>query len=1320
MRNIFILLVALVCTATNLNAQCTLTNATSCVCKAGGTSCDLLPDIKAAKPPLTLYGSSQGVIEYSQSGNGANNGRLRISVATPNIGHGPLHAVAGNQYVCGVDTITASGPIPQFCADGITPTKVLVKQRIYQKNGNAMTYYDRNAGSMTYHASHGHMHVDNWGVYTLRSATSDPNPLNWPIVGNGAKLAFCLMDFGSCATYNGHCEDDNGNVLTTTPNVGLGGGNFSCSSTSQGITAGYEDIYYQNLDGMWINIPPGICNGNYYIVCQQDPFNVFLEENDNNNVTAVPVTLTKQGGTVPIITSSGPTTFCVGGSVTLTATASSDYLWSNGATTQSIIVSSTGTYSCTVNNTSSCSATSAPVTVTVNNMPVTVNASSTNICQGASVNLTSSATGSGTVNQPINFSNNTSVAIPDNNATGASSSVTVSGINPATISATTVVSATVNITHPYTGDIELRLYAPNGAYQILSNRRGGSGDNYTNTVFNMNAVNFIIGGFAPFTGSFRPEGNFANFTGNVNGTWQLRVIDWASSDIGNITNWTLTINTVTVPTISYAWTSNPSGFTAATANTSASPTQTTTYTVTATESGSGCAGSNSITVNVSNPNVQVSGINSICQGGSTTLSASGANSYTWSPSTGLSATTGSSVTANPTSTQTYTVTGTDNSGCTNTSQITLTVNPLPTVSVSPGGTVNSCNPVVLSVTTSASNIQWKLNGSNINGASSTSFTANTSGNYSALVTSQNGCGLESPITQITIGSAVPTIAALNGTSFCAGTSGVTLTSQTIGSYQWYRNGVLLSGANAQTYNANSAGNYHCVVTSGSCTGASNTISVTQINNPNAVISSNSPLTFCNGGSVLLTANSFAGVSYQWQKNSADISGATNQSYNANSTGMYRVKQTANGCFKYSSGVSVSTAATSVSASIAANGATTFCNGGSVVLSVNNAIPGYNFQWQNNGANIGGANTSSYTATVSGNYTCIITASCGTATSNSIAVAAGAISASISPAGTVSICNGSSVNLSANTGSGYQYQWKLNGVDILGATLSNYNATTGGNYSVAIVSACGNATSIATTVNLTALNANLTPAGNTTICAGGSFTFSANTGTNITYQWFRNGIALGGATNSTLAASSNGTYHVVLTQGGVCTAISNIAGLTVTNNPSPVVTPSPTVTFCAGQSATLTTNNYAGVTYQWQKNGVNINGAINQSLVVSSAGTYRVKQTANNCSKFSTAVMASINCRMGNDGELISNQEQFNFEIMPNPFNTSAKIILGNSADLKTTTITLVNTIGKVVKTISDISDFEVTLTKGNMAAGVYMIVVKDAINQPVIMRIVIE
>lgn len=370
---------------------CHTTNATSCFCADSvSTNCDLLPDIKIARAPLTVIGSS-GVIEYSQSGNGANDGRLRISVSTPNIGFGPLEIRAQDIFVCDEDTFP--GPAPALCPDGHEPHQ-LIRQRVYQKNGNVMTYYDRDAGAMSYHATHGHMHVDNWGTFTLRKTNGDPDPLNWPVYGDGAKIAFCLMDYGSCSTYNGHCKSNDDVTLTNGnfANFGLGGGSYNCSATMQGISSGYTDIYYQSLDGMWIDIPPGTCNGDYFIVAHIDPENYFLESDETNNVMAVPFTLTLQSGSVPSITASGSTEICPGDSVTLVSSTATSYLWSDGSTSQSITVSDPGQYFVITEPASACPGQSDTLSVT--HTSIMLNPGSAEICQGDSVQLEAVASGS--------------------------------------------------------------------------------------------------------------------------------------------------------------------------------------------------------------------------------------------------------------------------------------------------------------------------------------------------------------------------------------------------------------------------------------------------------------------------------------------------------------------------------------------------------------------------------------------------------------------------------------------------------------------------------------------------------------------------------------------------------------------------------------------------------------------------------------------------------------------------------------------------------------------------------------------------------------
>lgn len=550
----------------------------TCVCPGGAAGCDLLPDMtSSAKEILTNHSEAPGF--------------LYISNATPNIGYGPIDIYGYDSCFCG----TTNVPCNTVCPNGDL-IKHIVKQRIYQKipGSDTLGYYDRIAGKMTYHPAHGHLHVDNWANYTLRTPTSDPDARNWPIIGTGVKQSFCLINLGTCAGNPGECVDNAGNPMTTFPNNNLGF-HTGCGLT-QGIYPGNYDVYSISLnDPIPLN---NVCNGTYYIVSITDPDNNFLESDETNNWVAVPITLTQQSVS-PSITASGPTLICPGGSVTLTSSTASNYIWSTGATTQSITVSAPGTYTVGTNCGSSVSY-SAPITIT--SIPISTTASSTSsTCNGSAVQLSATTTSGGTQNIASTFSNNTPVPIPDNNTAGATSAITVSGISPSTLSATSVVSVKINLTHTYDGDLAISLISPSGNSVYLSNRRGSSGDNFINTVFTMSAATLVNLGTAPFTGNFKPDGNLGAFTGNVNGTWILKVQDLAGVDTGRIQNWNIIINSLVPETISYSWTSSPAGFSSTDQNPVHNPAVSTTYTVTATSSATGCTATNTVAVSVSDP-----------------------------------------------------------------------------------------------------------------------------------------------------------------------------------------------------------------------------------------------------------------------------------------------------------------------------------------------------------------------------------------------------------------------------------------------------------------------------------------------------------------------------------------------------------------------------------------------------------------------------------------------------------------------------------------------------------------------------------------------
>lgn len=144
-------------------------------------------------------------------------------------------------------------------------------------------------------------------------------------------------------------------------------------------------------------------------------------------------------------------------------------------------------------------------------------------------------TGQNTV--PNYLSADTPVSIPDNNSTGATSTITVPDdkiVQDANV--------TINITHTYDADINISLIPPVGAAIPLSTARGGSGDNFAGTVFDDEAATAISSGTAPFTGSFRPETPLSGVDGiHSVGAWKLKVVDTASQDVGTVNNWTLTL-----------------------------------------------------------------------------------------------------------------------------------------------------------------------------------------------------------------------------------------------------------------------------------------------------------------------------------------------------------------------------------------------------------------------------------------------------------------------------------------------------------------------------------------------------------------------------------------------------------------------------------------------------------------------------------------------------------------------------------------------------------------------------------------------------------
>ncbi|HET9300327.1 MAG TPA: choice-of-anchor J domain-containing protein, partial [Candidatus Polarisedimenticolaceae bacterium] len=135
------------------------------------------------------------------------------------------------------------------------------------------------------------------------------------------------------------------------------------------------------------------------------------------------------------------------------------------------------------------------------------------------------------------FASTGSVAIPDNNPNGASSTIAVAANKPVVD-----VDVTVNVTHLSVGQLVLSLVPPTGAPIVLSNRRGGTGDHLTGTIFDDEAALAISAGTAPFTGRFRPDSPLSATDGILSGgNWSLLAVDAVSGTSGTIASWTLAL-----------------------------------------------------------------------------------------------------------------------------------------------------------------------------------------------------------------------------------------------------------------------------------------------------------------------------------------------------------------------------------------------------------------------------------------------------------------------------------------------------------------------------------------------------------------------------------------------------------------------------------------------------------------------------------------------------------------------------------------------------------------------------------------------------------
>ncbi|CAN5527365.1 hypothetical protein BH11BAC2_BH11BAC2_00900 [soil metagenome] len=374
-----------------------------------------------------------------------------------------------------------------------------------------------------------------------------------------------------------------------------------------------------------------------------------------------------------------------------------------------------------------------------------------------------------------------------------------------------------------------------------------------------------------------------------------------------------------------------------------------------------------------------------------------------------------------------------------------------------------CGSKVLTASGLWTGYQWQLNGTDIPGANSQSFTATQSGLYRCKLL--NNCGFAtSTVLQINVTTPFPkpVLIAIGGNNNCSGSGIVRIQAPYVAGthYKWFdapSNVWLTSAPDTNFLDVSGLNRSLYVVQYNTCksdTSVQITVSASTTLPIAPTISPAGPINICTGSASTLTAP--YGVYYfAWYKNNVIISGANGYNYVANTSGVYSAILT-DACGNTRTTPSVTlTVRSNPSAILTAQGNTTFCNGGNVTLQANTGS-GYSYQWKKYSSIIAGATAPTYIANSTGNYKVIVTSQYG-CSKNSTGVPVTVNprpTSSINPPGPLTMCAGDSITLNANTGTGLLYQWRKNGSALSGATASIYKAKSQGTYTLLVTNGNG--------------------------------------------------------------------------------------------------------------------------------------------------------------------------------------------------------------------------------------------------------------------------
>jgi hypothetical protein len=539
--------------------------------------------------------------------------------------------------------------------------------------------------------------------------------------------------------------------------------------------------------------------------------------------------------------------------------------------------------------------------------------------------------------------------------------------------------------------------------------------------------------------------------------------------------------------------------------------------------------------------------------------------------------------------------------------------------------------------------QWYKDSVPLTGANQATLLLNDasqSGSYTLVATVPDFGMVTSNNINVNISLPAGSIIITQGGDLCDGST-VTLSSgitNPVYGYQWYKNSAPLASATSPTFEANDAGDYYLVITSGTCTSQSNTLHVVVAA---ITISSTNPSTdvILPGGTKTLTVTTSAvAPTYAWYRNGVLLT-ETSATLTATQDGEYKVVVTqTSGCNAVEEKIFTLNYPTGFQITIVTDASYTACTSSTVVLNVSNFVAlaptgainvtgaGYQYQWYKDNVAVAGATAATLTI---GNYlqngTYRVEAAIPgfpNAVSNNIVVNLGVGAVTITSTGTLCDASSQVVFSSSVADAALTYAWYKGSVLVTTGNNPQYTTNEPGSYSVKVTNGTCVATSNTITIQQSDFTLTATSPLTAIIIPGDTTTLTVVTSAlQPTFVWYRNGVVIPGANSATLVATLAGEYKVVVTQNQDCVMskeiifdLANPSGFAITIGAQGYQS-------CVSTQAELSITDFKAVTpngivdligndfgygYQWYKDGAIIPGATGVTYTALQTGIYSLE------------------------------------------------------------------------------------------------------------------